>query len=287
MALDLKSFAKTVRVLDGAWGTELQKRGLKPGACPELMNVENPSAVEAVARSYVEAGADVVLTNTFGANRFVLERHGLGGRVAELACAAVSVARKAAKGSRALVFGSIGPTGKVVMMGEVQGEQIFAAFEETAAALARGGADALVLETFNELAEAEIALDAAKAACRLPVIVSLTFGFGPEKTGTMMGNKPEDLAKLDADAFGANCGVGPEVYVTVAKMLRAATQKPIWIKPNAGLPSVVEGKTAFPMGPEEFGTFVPKLIAAGANFVGGCCGTTPEHIRAVKKALRL
>jgi 5-methyltetrahydrofolate--homocysteine methyltransferase len=251
------------------------------------MNVENPSAVESVARSYVEAGADVVLTNTFGANRFVLERHGLGGRVAELAGAAVSVARKATKGTQTKVFGSIGPTGKVVMMGEVQGEQIFAAFEETAAALARGGADALVLETFNELAEAEIALDAAKAACRLPVIVSLTFGFGPEKTGTMMGNKPEDLAKLDADAFGANCGVGPEVYVTVAKMLRAATQKPIWIKPNAGLPSVVEGKTAFPMGPEEFGTFVPKLIAAGANFVGGCCGTTPEHIRAVKKALRL
>ncbi|MCK4601820.1 MAG: homocysteine S-methyltransferase family protein [Phycisphaerae bacterium] len=287
MTFDLKSFAASVRVTDGAWGTELQRLGLPAGAPPELWNADKPDVVAAVAASYVEAGSDVIITNTFGANRFILGQHRAGQRVVELAEAGAAISRKAA-GEAVKVFASIGPTGKIVMMGDVAQEDLAAAFAEAATALARGGADAIVLETFNELDEARIALDAVRQAVDLPVAVSMTFASGPEGTSTMMGNSPAELAQMaesgGAAAVGANCGTGPDNYVKVAELLRAATDLPIWIKPNAGLPQIVEGKTTFPMGPEEFAAFVPKLIAAGANFIGGCCGTGPAHIRAVRAA---
>jgi len=306
MGFDLRAFAQRVRVTDGAWGTQFQKRGLAPGSSPELWNVENPSAVESVAESYIKAGSDVILTNTFGANRLVLASHGLAGRVAELAEAGVRLSRKAAAGKTRMysefqgprgkpadvkIFASLGPTGKIVMMEEVSKEELSAAFGEAAEAMAWGGADAIVLETFNELAEARIALQAVRKATDIPVVVSLTFASGPDKTATMMGDKPADLAKMaeaeGAAAVGANCGVGPDNYVAVARMLRDATDLPVWIKPNAGLPVVdKKGRTTFPMSPPEFAAFVPKLIAAGANFIGGCCGTTPAHIEAVRAAVR-
>ncbi|MFP4053391.1 MAG: homocysteine S-methyltransferase family protein, partial [Phycisphaerae bacterium] len=213
MALDLKKSASSLQVSDGAWGTELQKKGLSAGGAPELMNVQNPSSVEVVARSYVDAGADVIITNTFGGNRFVLDGHGAGDRAAELCEAGAAISKKAA-GDDALVFGSIGPTGKIVMMEEVSPQRLTAAFTEAAEALQWGGVDAIVLETFNELDEARIALQACKTAVDLPVIVSMTFSSGPDKTATMMGNKPADLAKManreGAAAVGANCGCGPD-----------------------------------------------------------------------------
>ena len=268
----------------------MQKRGLAVGAAPELWNVERPQAVEEVARAYAEAGSDCILTNTFGANRFVLDAHGAGGRVAELAEAGAAISRRAVAGSDVKVFASIGPTGKIVMMGEVGEDEIAAAFTEAALALERGGADAIVLETFNELAEIRIALQAVKAAVKLPVVASMTFSSGPDKTRTMMGDTPAKLAELaetsGADAVGANCGVGPDNYVKVAELLRAATPLPIWIKANAGLPQVdAEGNTSFPMGPDAFAACMGELIAAGASFIGGCCGTTPDHIRAVRAAV--
>jgi 5-methyltetrahydrofolate--homocysteine methyltransferase len=289
MALDLKTFCAKVRVSDGAWGTELQKRGLAAGLAPELWNVDAPHHVEAVARSYVEAGSDLILTNTFGANRFVLDTHGHRDRVAELAEAGVRISKLSA-GKDIPVFASLGPTGKIVMMDEVPREKIAAAFAEAAEALAWGGADAIVLESFQELEELSIALEAVrKAATGLPVVVSMTFATGPDGTLTMMGNKPEELARvakaLGASAVGANCGAGPENFVKVARLLRASCDLPIWVKPNAGLPQMVKGRTLFPMAPKEFAAFVPQLIAAGANFVGGCCGTTPDHIRAVRKQI--
>jgi len=245
--------------------------------------------VEAVARSYVEAGSDVILTNSLCANRFMLDAYGVADRAAELAEAAAAISIRAARGTDVKVFGSFGPTGRIVMMEEVSEERFSAAFAETAEALAWGRAEAIVLETFNELAEAEIALKAVRAACDLPVVVSMSFAYGPDKTMTMMGNKPADLAAMaeanGAAAVGANCGIGPEPYVRVAQMLREATDLPIWIKPNAGLPQVKAGETLFPMGPAEFALFVPKLIQAGANFIGGCCGSTPDHIRAIRKAV--
>ena len=288
MPLDLKSFAETPRVLDGAWGTQLQDFGLPVGSPPEIWNDASPDTVEKVARSYVEAGSDVILTNTFGANRFVLEAYGAEGRAAELAEAGAKISRKAA-GEAVKGFGSIGPTGKIVMMGEVAEEHLAASFTETAEALNWGGVDAFVLETFNELDEAMIALRAVRKATDLPVVVSMTFSSGPEKTVSMMGNKPADLARAaevaGADAVGANCGVGPDSYIKVAGMLREATDLPIWIKANAGMPVIVHRKTTFPVGPEEFAAFVPELIDAGANFIGGCCGTTPDHIRAVRRSV--
>lgn len=288
MTMDLKSFAVAVRVTDGAWGTEFQNQGLAPGTPPELWNAEKPDAVEAVARGYVEAGSDVILTNTFGANRFILSAYGAADRAAELAEAGAAISRRAAGGD-VKVFASIGPTGKIVMMGDVPAEELTAAFAEAAAAVSRGGADAVVLETFNELDEAALALRAVRSACDLPVVVSMTFASGPDGTATMMGNQPADLAALAADqgaaAVGANCGCGPDNYIKVAAMLREATDLPIWIKPNAGLPQIVEGQTVFPMGPEEFASRVGRIIEAGANLVGGCCGTTPDHIRAVAAAV--
>ncbi|MBL7133282.1 MAG: homocysteine S-methyltransferase family protein [Phycisphaerae bacterium] len=289
MTLDLRSFASQVRVTDGAWGTELQSLGLPAGAAPELWNVERPSAVEQVARSYVKAGSDIILTNTFGANRFVLSRHDAGDRASELAEAGTAISRAAA-GRRAKVFASIGPTGKIVMMGEVARDEICSAFAEAAGAVTRRGADAIVLETFNELDEALLALTGVKQASPLPVVVSMTFASGPDGTSTMMGNCPADLAAAaeagGADAVGANCGTGPADYVKVARLFREATDLPIWIKPNAGLPQAGPGgKTIFPMGPEEFVSFAGPLAAAGAKFIGGCCGTTPEHIRALRAAV--
>ena len=274
---------------DGVYGTELQARGLlNAGECAELLNIGNPAAVEAVARSYVEAGADVIMTNTLICHRFGLEPYGAAERAGELAEAAAGIARRAAAGTDVKVFGSFGPTGTIVMMGDVLREELTAAFAETAGALAGGGAEAIVLETFNELAEAEIALKAVKSACDLPVVVSMAFAYGPDNSATMMGNTPADLAAMaeanGAAAVGANCGVGPAEHVPVAKMLQAATDLPIWIKPNAGLPVVKDGVTTFPMGPEEFTSFVPHLIAAGANFIGGCCGCGPEHIRKMRDA---
>ena len=290
MPLDVKEFSRRVRVLDGAWGTEFQKRGLPAGVCPEFWNSQNAAAVQAVARSYVEAGSEVILTNTFGGNRFVLAAHGAGERAAELCEAGAAISRRAAAGSGVKVFGSIGPTGKIVMMDEVAPAELKAAFAEAALAIERGGADAIVLETFNELAEAEIALKAVRQSCDLPVVVSMTFGSGPDKTATIMGDTPQDLVRMaeanGASAVGANCGVGPDNYVKVAALLREATALPVWIKANAGLPKVdAGGNTTFPMGPAQFASCVPNLIEAGANFIGGCCGTTPEHIRAIRAAV--
>ena len=288
MPLDLANFAKDLRMSDGAWGTQLQTLGLPPGALPEPWNAENPQAVEAVARSYVDVGSEIIITNTFGANRFILAQHGADGRVAELAEAGAAISRQAA-GDAVKVFASIGPTGKMVMMGEVPEDEMVAAFAETATAVANGGADAILIESFGELAEAMLALQGVRSACELPVVVSMTFDSGPDGTSTMMGNTPADLAAAaeagGAAAVGANCGVGPENYVKVVELLSAATSLPVWVKPNAGLPMVVDGETTFPMGPDEFASFAAPLAAAGATFLGGCCGTNPDHLRALRKAV--
>jgi len=288
MTVELKSFARTVRVTDGAWGTQLQSRGLPAGSCGELWNVDNSDPVEAIARSYVEAGSEVILTNTFGANRFVLDAHGESDRVAELCRAGAAISRRVA-GKDVKVFGSIGPTGKIVMMGEVSPSELVSTFSEAAAALSDGGVDALVLETFNELEELKIAIEAIKNTTDLPVVACMTFGHGSGRDRTMMGNSPEELVDLikhsAAEAVGANCGCGPDGYVEIAARLRAATSSlPIWVKANAGLPEIgPDGHTVYPMQADDFALRAKKIVSAGANFIGGCCGTTPEHIRAIRE----
>ncbi len=269
-------------VTDGAWGTELQRRGLAIGACPDLWNLERPEAVADVARAYVAAGSGVVLTNTFRANRIALSRD-----PREINRAGVAISRQAAAG-RAYVFASIGPTGKMLAAGEIGEEEISAAFAEQAEALAEAGADALLIETMSDVEEAVLALAAARRT-GLPVIVSFTFDTGRNKDRTMTGATPEQAARrmteAGASGVGANCGVGIAEYVPICQRLRAATSLPLWIKPNAGLPEIEDGRAVYRTTPEEFARWMPALAEAGANFIGGCCGTGPEFIRASAEAL--
>jgi methionine synthase I (cobalamin-dependent) len=270
-------------ILDGAWGTELQQRGLEIGACPDLWNVSQPERVEEVARAYVDAGSQIILTNTFGANRFVLKRHQATDRVAEINRRGVEISRRAA-GDRAKVFASMGPTGVMLMMGEVSEVELELAFAEQAAALAAAGADGLVIETMSDPAEARVAVIAAKAT-GLPVVACMVFDSGRNHDRTMMGTTPEQAAKtlLDAgaDLLGSNCGQGVAGFVAICKRLAEAGRRPVWIKANAGLPEMVDGRTVYAQSPAQFAAYLPALIEAGAGFVGGCCGTSPAFIRAV------
>jgi 5-methyltetrahydrofolate--homocysteine methyltransferase len=288
MALDVSKLQNSVTIADGAWGTELDKRGVPPGYCREEWNVSHAEVVEAVAASYVEAGSQIILTNTFTGNRFGLERHGFVDRVAEFNRAGAAISRKAA-GTRAHVFGSIGPSGKILMVGEVNEGELYAAFTAQAVALAEGGADAIVCETMTELEEAMAALRAVKENTPLPVAVSLTYDSGPDRTTTMMGVTPQqaahDLTKAGADIIGCNCGAGIDAYITVVELLRQSTDRPIWAKPNAGLPELENGMVVYKESPEVFAGKVPQLIQAGANIVGGCCGTSPDFIRAIRRAI--
>ena len=275
-------------ILDGAWGTELQQRGLEIGACPDLWNLSQPERVEEVARAYVEAGSQIILTNTFGANRFVLARHQAAERVAEINRRGVEISRRAA-GDRVKVFASLGPTGVMLMMGEVSAVEVETAFAEQAAALAAAGADGLVIETMSDLAEAHLAVLAAKAT-GLPVVACMVFDSGRNHDRTMMGTTPEQAAGslLDAgaDLLGSNCGQGIAGFVTICKRLADASGRPVWIKANAGLPEMIDSRTVYAQTPGQFAAYLPALVEAGAGFVGGCCGTSPAFIRAVKQKLR-
>ncbi|MHB8902911.1 MAG: homocysteine S-methyltransferase family protein [Thermoguttaceae bacterium] len=272
---------------DGAWGTQMQALGLALGACPDEWNLSNPAAVEEVARSYVEAGSRVILTNTFGATRFNLARHGLADKVAQINRAGAEISRRAA-GSRAKVFASIGPSGVMLMMGEVAADELREAFAVQAQALAEGGADALVVETMSDPDEAKLAVEAARTT-GLPVVACMVFDSGKQHDRTMMGTTPEQAARIlqdaGADCIGSNCGQGIEGFLPICRRLRQATDRPIWIKANAGLPSMVDGRTVYSQTPEGFAGHVPALLDAGAAFVGGCCGTSPDFIRAVQRIL--
>ena len=266
---------------DGAWGTELQARGLEPGSCPDAWNLAHPERVEDVARAYVEAGSQIILTNSFGANRIALARHGLSEKAQEINRTAVEISRRAAD-SRARVFASIGPCGKLLFAGEVAEPDVRLAFEEQAKALASAGADAIVIETMSDLAEAKLAV-AAAAATGLPVVACMTFDSGRDHDRTMMGTTPEqaavELNAAGADVVGANCGQGAEGYVGICRRLRAASNLPVWIKPNAGLPEIVDGLPHYRETPQSFANHAQALVEAGASFIGGCCGTTPDFIR--------
>ena len=270
---------------DGAWGTELQARGLSVGDFPDAWNVTHPERVEEVARAYVQAGSRVILTNTFGANRTRLGEQELTSLITEINRSGVSISRRAAK-DRASVFASIGPSGKMLLSGEVSAEELRAAFEEQARALAEAGADALVVETMSDLEEARLAVTAARTT-GLPIVACMVFDSGREKDRTMMGTTPEQaaaaLSDAGADVIGANCGQGIAGFVKICQRLHNATDRPIWIKPNAGLPEMIDGRAVYRTAPESFASYAPALIQAGASFLGGCCGTSPDFIRALNR----
>jgi methionine synthase I (cobalamin-dependent) len=274
-----------VVISDGAWGTEFQRRGLALGEPSDLWNLSRPADVEEVARGYVEAGSRVILTNTFRANAVALAAV-QAGELAEVNRRGAGLSRKAA-GADVRVFGSMGPTGKILATGEIDADTASRAFRAQAEALAAGGVDALLLETFSDVEEARLALRAAKLL-RLPVVVSFAFDSGKHKDRTMMGVTPEAagaaMAEEGADAVGANCGAGPEAFVSICRRLKQASRLPVWIKPNAGLPTLEAGRAVYAMEPETFASYLPSLAVAGASLVGGCCGTNPEFIRALVRA---
>ncbi len=276
-----------IHIFDGAMGTMLQDAGLAPGACPELMNLDHPDVVETIHKKYIDAGSTIIETNTFGASSLKLEHYGLADRVEELNLAAVAIAKRAA-GTRAKVAGSMGPTGRFIEpLGDLSFDEAYDTFHEQAKALAKGGVDFLLIETCIDLQEMRAALLAAKdAAPEIPVICQLTYADdGRTVTGTDPQTAAIVLTAMGASLIGVNCSLGPEELVPIVKILAENTDLPISAQPNAGMPRLENGETIFPMDPEEFGSWAPKLLAAGATYLGGCCGTTPAHIEALAKAL--
>ena len=292
----MKSLLKEIQkgkvlISDGAWGTFLHELGLGIGECPEIWNVTHRNEVLSIAKSYIDAGADMILTNSFGAHPLRLKHYDLQDRASKLNEAAAAISREAA-GEDHFVLGSIGPSGAIIMMEEISEEEVYDGFRIQVEALAKGGADAVCIETMSEIAEACLAIRAAKEFTDLEVICTFTY----QKTvhgyyRTMMGVSPEDMIasvkEAGADIIGANCGIGFDQMLEVVKEIKEADKTtPLLVHANAGIPMVKNNKTIFPESPEEMSSKVKYLVEAGVNIIGGCCGTTPEHIRLFVKEIK-
>ncbi len=278
-----------ILVSDGAVGTELQKRGLATGACPEEFNISHPEVIEEIHRNYVAAGSDIVTTNSFGANRFRLKEYGLESRVKEFCRRAAELARVACH-SETYIAGSIGPTGEILEpYGLGVKSLVQDAFREQAEGLAEGGVDMIVVETMMAIEEAELAVQAAKESTGLGVAATMSFEVGPRGIRTMWGvdipTAVQRLTDAGADIVGSNCGRGFDDMVKIIQEMRPLATKPILAQPNAGLPQWAEGKAVYPEFPEMIKPKVEMLLRLGANIIGGCCGTTPEHIRIISEVV--
>ncbi len=280
---------KKILISDGAWGTMLQTRGLTSDDCPEEWNISHPDEVRAVAQAYVDAGVDMVLTNTFGGSRIKLDKKHLADKIAAFNRAGAALSLEAA--GDVIVAGSVGPTGEFLQpMGLLSEEQMQAVYTEQIEALLSAGVRVICIETMMAIEEACCAVRAAKALdATVDVLATMTFEKGAKGYHTMMGVSPaqaaEGLLAAGADVVGSNCGNGIEGMIEIAGQFRAATDKPILIHANAGVPQLVGGKTVFRQCPADFSANVKALVEAGANIVGGCCGTTPDHIRAIKSVV--
>ena len=273
---------------DGAMGTQLQHLGLAPGACGELWNAEQPIRVRQVHRGYLGAGCNFLTTNTFGGNSYVLAGHGAGARVRELNLAGARLAREVA-GDRAWVLGDVGPFGGMFEpMGDAVPDEVSVAFRQQVAALLEGGADAILIETMSDPVEAMLAVQAAKAAGAEFILATYSFQQSAKGFHTMMGTSVADaiaaLVAEGADAVGANCGteISLDAYVPLtAEIVAAAGKTPVIVQPNAGSPRLVDGQITYDATPAQFAAAVPRLLAAGARIIGGCCGSTPAHLAAM------
>jgi methionine synthase / methylenetetrahydrofolate reductase(NADPH) len=275
---------------DGAMGTMLHSRGVGFEKCFDELNLSNPKAIADIHREYIEAGAQLILTNTFGANRFKLGQHGLEQDMAAINKASVELARRVVSASfkDVLVAGDVGPLGvRIAPFGRVKPEQARAAFAEQIQALAEAGADLIVIETMSDLYEIREAIQAARNVCKLPVVASVTF---TRDDRTLLGDDPQKVARsvheAGADVIGVNCSGGPAQLLRILRSMRhAVPDGRFWVKPNAGWPEQVGGRIMYPADPEYFGEYALSFREAGASIVGGCCGTTPQHIAAMRKSL--
>lgn len=277
-----------ILIADGATGTTLQRAGLPSGTAPERWNLENPEAIRELHRGYVEAGSDLILTNTFGGSRPRLEMEGLGDKVHEINLAAARLAREIA-GDEVLVLGDIGPTGQLMEpMGTMTYDAAVAAFAEQAVALAEGGVDAIQIETMSDLNEAKAAVEGARQATDLPILVTMSFDTHGR---TMMGVKPAEAAKelwaMGVDAVGANCGrTLSENLEAIQQMREALPEATLMAKPNAGLPRMEGTDSVYDVTPEIMADYARQFAALDVKIFGGCCGSTPDHIKAAALALR-
>jgi 5-methyltetrahydrofolate--homocysteine methyltransferase len=290
----LAAIAERVLLADGAMGTQLQLAGLESGGCGEAWNLDHPERVLAIQRAYVEAGADCIITNTFGACRVMLERHGEGSRVADINRAGARLAREALGARQGFVLGDIGPFGGLMEpYGEIARERVEHAFREQARALVEGGVDAIIIETQTSLDELEVAIAAAKEAGAPAVIGSVAYDrmLDEADVRTMMGVSPEQAAELmvarGVDVAALNCGTGVDMAMAaeVVRRYRSACGLPVMAQPNAGQPVLEDMKVVYRESPEQMAAGLPALLAAGARIVGGCCGSTPEHIRRLRQEL--
>ena len=285
----LTALEQRVLLADGAMGTLLHSRGVAQHACLEALVLDDPDIVRRVHEDYITAGADIIETNTFGANRFRLARHGLESKVRDINFKAARLARDAREihGHPVFVAGAIGPTGRMLATaGDVRPGEVRAAIREQAEALLEGGVDLLILETFPDIAELREAILAIKSACDLPVVAQLTF----QRDGrTYAGEPPDEVANiasaLGAEVAGVNCSLGPQSALDVIDQMAANTAIRLSAMPNAGLPKFMDGRLVYPATPDYYAEYAKKLVLAGANIVGGCCGTTPEHTSAMREML--
>lgn len=289
-ALLSKITSGEILVADGAMGTMLMAQGLDASKAPEAINLAQPEILEDIARQYVEAGADMVQTNTFGASPLKLAKSNLASKMKEINSAGVKAARRAAE-TCAFVYASVGPSGCILKpYGDTEPEAVFESYCEQMAVLSEAGVDAICIETMTDLSEALIALRAVKKmAPEVPVFVTMTFEATSRGFFTIMGTRIEQAAKEledhGADAIGSNCGNGIEQMVRIAREFRTSTKLPLIIQSNAGLPEQRSGVIVYPETPDFFASKVPELINAGVSIIGGCCGTTPAHIAAIRKEI--
>jgi 5-methyltetrahydrofolate--homocysteine methyltransferase len=268
----------------------LQAHGLEPGGCPEELNLSRADVVRQMAASYFDAGSDMVETNSFGGSRCMLQKYDLGARAYEFNRLAAEHCRAVAPAGK-FVLGSIGPTGEFLApMGGMAEQEMFEIFAEQVRGLQAGGVDAFCIETMSDFGEAALAVRAAKECTGLPVVATMTFDKGPRGYFTMMGITPtqaaRQLAEAGADVVGSNCGIAIESMIEIIAAMRTATDRPILTHVNAGLPRIERGTVIYPDTPDKMAELIPQLVAAGANIVGGCCGTTPDHIRAFAAIIR-
>ena len=277
-------------VSDGAMGTMLMDAGLEQGACPDVLSVTDPAALAKISGTYAKAGADLVHTNTFGASPLRLAEYDLDHLTEEINRTGVRLARRGS-GDGVFVSGSMGPCGRILEpYGDVSEDEVYEGFLLQATALVAAGVDAVTVETMIDLREAALAVRAVRSAGPdLPVLATMTFQATPRGFFTVMGTSVEQAAHgllaAGADAVGSNCGNGIELMVEIARAFRAATDRPLIIQANAGIPEVRQGLVHYPETPEDFAAALPALIAAGVSVIGGCCGSDPAHIRAIRDAI--